>query len=79
MTLRRKADRKLKPFSVATDDGTVFRCSLATLGREAEPRWVLLDAGGQQYIGPLAERDKSPEAVRHLVNEWWELKKGGTA
>ena len=76
MTLRRKADRKLRPFSVVTDDGTVFRCSLSALGRETEPRWVLLDSGGQQYIGPLAEQDKSPDAVRQLVNEWWEMKKG---
>jgi hypothetical protein len=76
MTLRRKADRVLKPFSVTTDDGTVFRCALSSLGRESEPRWVLIDANGQQYIGPLAEQDKSPAAVRQLVNDWWEQKKG---
>lgn len=75
MTLRRKADRVLKPFSVTADDGTVFRCSLSTLGRENEPRWVLIDTNGQQYIGPLAEQDKSPPAVSRLVNDWWELKK----
>lgn len=75
MIRRRKSDRSLQPFSVTMADGTTFRCSLSALGREAEPRWVLIDSNGLQYVGPEAAHDKSPDAVRDLVNAWWEARK----
>jgi len=53
-------------------DGTRFRCSLAALGRETEPRWILLDTNGAQYVGPAVEPDKSHEAVERLISAWWE-------
>ena len=72
MDRRRRLDKFVEPFVVTAADGTRFRCSLAALGRETEPRWVLLDSHGTQYIGPLVEPDTSREAVERLVSAWWE-------
>jgi hypothetical protein len=69
---RRRSDKSVEPFVVTVADGTKFRCSIAALGRETEPRWVLLDSDGVQYIGPPVEADKSPEAVERRVSAWWE-------
>ena len=60
---------------VTTDDGTMFRCSLSALAREGEPRWVLLDSRGAQFIGPPVTKDRSPAAVRKQINEWWAARK----
>jgi hypothetical protein len=60
---------------VTTDDGTMFRCSLSTLAREGEPRWVLLDSHGAQFIGPPVTKDRSPAEVRRQINEWWAARK----
>jgi hypothetical protein len=76
MARRRKSDRSVPPLVVTTDDGKRWRCSLSTIGREAEPRWVLIDTDGVQYVGPVVLTDKSPETVRRLVSEWWTAKKG---
>jgi hypothetical protein len=52
--------------------GTKIRCSIAALGRETDPRWVLFDSDSVQYIGPPVESSKSPEAVERLVSPaWW--------
>ena len=76
MARRRKSDRSVPPLVVTTDDGKRWRCSLSTIGREAEPRWVLIDTDGVQYVGPVVLTDKSPETVQRLVSEWWTAKKG---
>jgi hypothetical protein len=68
---RRKSDKSLKPIVVTLDDGSVVRCSLTSIGREQQPRWILMDNAGVQYIGPEATTDKSPEGVQRLVSEWW--------
>jgi hypothetical protein len=68
---RRQSDKALKPIVVTLDDGSVFRCSLTSIGREQQPRWILMDNAGVQYIGPEATTDKSPEGVQRLVSEWW--------
>ena len=75
MDRRRRLDKFIEPFVVTAADGTKFRCSVAALGRETEPRWVLLDSHGMQYIGPVVEPDKSPEAVERLVSAWWDAAK----
>ena len=72
MKRRRRSDKFVEPMVVTTPDGTRFRCSISWLGRETEPRWVLLDSSGVQYVGPLVEPDKSPEAVERLISTWWE-------
>ena len=77
MIRRRKADRVLQAFSVTTEDGTTFRCSLSTIGREADPRWILIDKNGDQYVGPPAGQDKSQAAVGELVNQWWQERRKG--
>ena len=71
MNRRRRMDKFVPPLVVTTEDGMKFRCSVSALGRETEPRWMLLDADGVQYVGPVVEPDKSPEAVARLVSEWW--------
>jgi hypothetical protein len=76
---RRRSDKFVEPFVVTAEDGTKFRCSVAALGRETEPRWVLLDSDGMQYIGPLVEADKSHEAVERLVAAWWVAVKSARA
>ena len=71
MQRRRRSDKFVEPFVVTTEDGTRFRCSVSALGRETEPRWVLLGSDGVQYLGPPVEADKSPEAVERLIRDWW--------
>jgi hypothetical protein len=71
MQRRRRSDKFVEPFVVMTEDGTRFRCSVSALGRETEPRWVLLGSDGVQYLGPPVEADKSPEAVERLIRDWW--------
>ena len=68
---RRRSDKLVEPFVVTTEDGMRFRCSVAALGRESDPRWVLLDSDGAQYVGPSVEPDKSHEAVEKLIRDWW--------
>jgi hypothetical protein len=68
---RRKSDKSLKPIVVTLDDGSIVRCSLTSIGREQQPRWILMDNAGVQYIGPEATTDKSPEGVQRLVSDWW--------
>jgi hypothetical protein len=68
-------DKFVEPFVITVADGTKFRCSVAALGRETDPRWVLMDGNGTQYIGPPVEPDKSHEAVERLVSAWWESAK----
>ena len=79
MDRRRRLDKFVEPFVITAADGTRFRCSLAALGRETDPRWVLMDSKGTQYIGPHVESDKSHEAVERLVSAWWENAKAHSA
>lgn len=72
MDRRRRSDKFVEPFVVTMADGTRFRCSLSALGREAEPRWILLDPSGTQYVGPVVEPDKSHDAVERQISAWWE-------
>ena len=71
MKRRRRSDKFVEPFVVVTDDGARFRCSVAALGRETEPRWVLLSNDGVQYLGPPVGPDKSKDAVEQLIRDWW--------
>ena len=80
---RRRSDKSMlvRPVVVTLDDGSVMRCSIASIGREAQPRWMLMSSDGVQYIGPVAAADKSPEAVQRLISEWWTTRgteQGGT-
>jgi hypothetical protein len=79
MRRRRRSDKFVEPFVVTASDGTKFRCSVAALGRETEPRWVLFDSDGIQYVGPRVQADKSPAAVARLVSAWWEREKEAQA
>jgi len=71
MQRRRRSDKFVEPFVVTAEDGTRFRCSVSALGRETEPRWVLLGSDGVQYLGPPVESDKSQAAVERLIRDWW--------
>jgi hypothetical protein len=71
MNHRRKGDPSVAPIAVTLEDGAVLRCSVASIGREQQPRWVLMDQDGVQYMGPEVATDKSPEAVQRLIADWW--------
>ena len=75
MARRRRLDKFVEPFVITASDGTRFRCSITAIGRETDPRWVLMDSSGAQYLGPHVEPDKSHEAVERLVSAWWESAK----
>jgi hypothetical protein len=75
MDRRRRLDKFVEPFVITASDGTRFRCSITAIGRETDPRWVLMDSTGAQFIGPHVEPDKSHEAVERLVSAWWESAK----
>jgi hypothetical protein len=32
---------------------------------------MLLDTKGEQFVGPVATPDRTPEGIRQLVDEWW--------
>lgn len=68
---RRSSDPNRDIIIVTTSDGTRLRCSIATVGRGTEPRWMLLDTKGEQFVGPLATSDRSEAGVQRLVDEWW--------
>jgi hypothetical protein len=68
---RRSTDPVRDMVVIETSDGTKLRCSLTAVGRGAEPRWMLLDAKGQQFVGPVATTDRSPEGIRRQIDEWW--------
>ncbi|HEY4304868.1 MAG TPA: hypothetical protein VGM82_10400 [Gemmatimonadaceae bacterium] len=69
---RRRATDPIRDMAVVeTSDGTRLRCSLTAVGRGAEPRWMLLDTKGEQFVGPVATPDRTPEGIRQLVDEWW--------
>ena len=68
---RRSTDPIRAMVVIETADGTKLRCSLPAVGRGAEPRWMLLDAKGEQFVGPVANSDRSPEGIRRLIDEWW--------
>lgn len=68
---RRKSDPIRETVVVETSDGTRLRCSVAAIGRGTEPRWMILDAKGEQFVGPVVTTDRSQEAVRRLIDEWW--------
>jgi hypothetical protein len=74
---RRRSDKAvpLKPIVVTLDDGSVVRCSVASIGRESRPRWMLMTSDGVQFIGPEATTDKTPDGVQRLISEWWATRK----
>lgn len=71
MHRRRKEDSDIDALVITTDDGTQLRCSIAAVGRETQPRWAVFDSRANQYVGPAVEADRSTEAVRRLITEWW--------
>jgi alcohol dehydrogenase class IV len=71
MHRRRKEDSDIDSLVITTDDGTQLRCSIAAVGRETQPRWAVFDSRANQYVGPVVDADRSPDAVRHLITAWW--------
>jgi hypothetical protein len=72
MRRRRRVDEDIDSVVVVTEDGTRLRCTIAAIGRAEEPRWVILDSDANQYIGPVVESDRSPDAVQRLICGWWD-------
>lgn len=71
MRRRRRGDPDPDAIIVKTDDGVQLRCSVAAVGRETQPRWVVFDSKANQYVGPVVDADRSPEAVRRVIMQWW--------
>ena len=64
-------DQAIGPFIVTTDDGRMFHCSVAPDERADDAYWVLRDTRGTRYTGPRVSHERTPDAVRGLVNAWW--------
>jgi hypothetical protein len=71
MHRRRREDTDADAVIVTTDDGTQLRCAIAAVGRETEPRWAVIDSKANQYVGPVVDADRSSDAVKRLITEWW--------
>ena len=68
---RRSSDRVKETIIVETSDGARLRCSAAVIGRGTDPRWVILDSKGEQFVGPRVGLDRTEAGVTQLINEWW--------
>jgi hypothetical protein len=68
---RRGNDSIRDTIVVETSDGARLRCSISMIGRETEPRWMILDLKGEQYVGPVVTMDRTPEGIRRLIDRWW--------
>lgn len=68
---RRSSDRVKETIIVETSDGARLRCSVAVIGRGTEPRWVILDSKGEQFVGPRVGLDRTEAGVTRLIDEWW--------
>jgi len=68
---RRSSDPVKETIIVETPDGARLRCSVATIGRGTEPRWMILDAKGEQFVGPRVGLDRTEGGVQRLINDWW--------
>ena len=75
---RRRSDPIPDVHIVETADGARLRCTVSSIGRATEPRWIVIDAKGEQFVGPVVAPDHSPEAVKRLIEEWWSQLKAGT-
>jgi hypothetical protein len=56
---------------IETADGVRLRCSIAALGRETEPRWMVMDEDGAQFVGPVVTSERDADAVTRLIQDWW--------
>jgi len=56
---------------IEAPDGTRLRCSIAAVGRETEPRWMVMDEDGAQFVGPVVTSERSADAVTQLIRDWW--------
>lgn len=62
-------------YVVTTDDGRFFRCHVEAVGREAERRWIFIDADEVAYVGPPWFPLAHEAELQQLVAVWWETKK----
>ena len=68
---RRGTDAIRDSIVIETRDGTRLRCAVSSIGRDTEPRWMIIDAQGDQFVGPPVTPDRTPEGVSRLIDEWW--------
>jgi hypothetical protein len=68
---RRGSDTAPDTIVVETSDGMRLRCSISAVGRGADPRWMIMDARGDQFVGPNVTADRTPDGVERLINDWW--------
>ena len=73
-----KPDPSFTPVLLMTDDGMVFHCSVAWVGRRADRRWIFVDPDGVDYIGPQYPTSApalTSDELRAIVNEYWTTKR----
>ncbi len=68
---RRGTDPIHDSIVIETAEGVRLRCSIAAVGRETEPRWMVMDEDGEQFVGPVVTTDRSPDVVSRLIGDWW--------
>jgi hypothetical protein len=69
---RRAADRTPDRLIFLTETGKRLCCSVASVGREHERHWMIIDSDGALYIGPTALPARSPGAAVDLIASWWQ-------
>ena len=73
-----KPDPSITPATLVTDDGMVFHCWVAWVGRCADRRWMFVDQDGVDYIGPQYPTDApapTSDGLREILNEYWTTKR----
>jgi hypothetical protein len=68
---RRANDPIRDSIVIETHDGVRLRCAVSSVGRDTEPRWMIIDAQGEQFVGPPVTTDRTPDSVSRLIDEWW--------
>jgi hypothetical protein len=63
-------------YVITVSDGTLLHCVARSFGDDYRPlsrRWSI-QSTTTQYIGPKVQADRSPQAIRRLIDEWWTMK-----
>jgi hypothetical protein len=68
-------------YVITVSDGTLLHCEARSFGADYRPlsRHWSIQSTTTQYIGPKVQADRSPQAIRRLIDEWWTMKKAAGA
>lgn len=71
MRRQRSSDIVRDTLTIVTDDGARLRCSVSSVGRSEQPRWMIMDQDGNQYIGPVVSGERSGNTDEQQLIAWW--------